>query len=60
MFISEGLHFLHVHSEICGPYVNEERDGAVGKLTRHEVLLQQGPSLQWAPLEREHFLQHSP
>lgn len=29
-------------------------------LTRHEVLLQQGPSLQCAPLEREHFLQHSP
>ncbi len=27
-------------------------------LTRH-VFLQQGPSLQWAPLDREHFLQHS-
>ncbi len=27
-------------------------------LTRH-LLLQQGPLLQWAPLDKEHFLQHS-
>lgn len=39
---------------------NEKKHETSRGLTRHEVLLQQGPSLQWAPLESEHFLQQTP